>query len=76
MTVINFGAGQPCSEELTNGELMSMRSVRILQLIRLLSKLCEPEMVKRPKETESMTVKIWHEVFEILFDKTNVSVQT
>ncbi|KAH7032091.1 hypothetical protein BKA57DRAFT_497626, partial [Linnemannia elongata] len=40
------------------------------------SKLCEPEMVKRPKETESMTVKIWHEVFEILFDKTNVSVQT
>ncbi|KAF9119199.1 hypothetical protein BGX30_004018 [Mortierella sp. GBA39] len=68
--------GKLAQEELTNGRPMSMRSVRILELTRLLSKLCELEMVKRPKETESMTVKIWHEVFEILFDKTNVSVQT
>ncbi|KAG0273524.1 hypothetical protein BGZ97_010687, partial [Linnemannia gamsii] len=68
--------GKLAQEELTNGRPMSMRSARIFELIRLMSKLCELEMVKRPKETESMTVKIWHEVFEILFDKTNVSVQT
>ncbi|KAG0077182.1 hypothetical protein BGZ90_007578 [Linnemannia elongata] len=68
--------GKLAQEELTNGALMSMRSVRILELIRLLSKLYELEMVKRSKETESMIVKIWHEVFEILFDKTMVSVQT
>ncbi|KAF9089138.1 hypothetical protein BGX23_006906 [Mortierella sp. AD031] len=68
--------GKLVQDELTNGRLMTMRLVRIFELIRIVSKLCELEMVKRPKETEAMTVKVWHEVFEILFDKTNVSVNT
>ncbi|KAI8601087.1 hypothetical protein EDD21DRAFT_415260 [Dissophora ornata] len=50
--------GKLAQDELTNGRLMPTRLVRILELIRLVSKLCELEMMRRPKETESMTVKV------------------
>ncbi|KAG9063007.1 hypothetical protein KI688_004607 [Linnemannia hyalina] len=41
-----------------------------------LAKLSEHQVVARPKETESMTVRTWHQVFDLMFDGTIIFVLT
>ncbi|KAG0044808.1 hypothetical protein BGZ89_005913, partial [Linnemannia elongata] len=52
------------------------RERRVFEIVRYLAKLSEPQVVARPKETESMTVKTWHQVFDLMFDGTYISVLT
>ncbi|CAO3567621.1 unnamed protein product [Mortierella alpina] len=45
-----------------------------LEVIKLISRICEPPIVTKPKETEAMTVKVWHELFEVLFTGTIITI--
>ncbi|KAG0363235.1 hypothetical protein BGX24_004946, partial [Mortierella sp. AD032] len=59
-----------------NGVMVNDHKVCILEILRLLAKKCEKPFVDIPKETESMTVRVWEDVFDLLFEGSTVSVTT
>ncbi|KAG0062414.1 hypothetical protein BGZ90_003096, partial [Linnemannia elongata] len=59
-----------------NGITVDEHKVCILEILRLLASKCEKRFVDIPKETESMTVRVWEDVFDLLFKGSAVSVTT
>ncbi|KAF9139770.1 hypothetical protein BGX30_007482 [Mortierella sp. GBA39] len=59
-----------------NGITVNEHKVCILEIMRLLARKCERPFVNIPKETESMTVHVWEDVFDLLFQESAVSVTT
>ncbi|KAF9116288.1 hypothetical protein BGW39_002775, partial [Mortierella sp. 14UC] len=59
-----------------NGITVDEHKVCILEILRLLAGKCEKPFVDIPKETESMTVRVWEDVFDLLFKGSAVSVTT
>ncbi|KAF9926232.1 hypothetical protein FBU30_004159 [Linnemannia zychae] len=63
------------SDEL-NGVLFDEHNQCVLEILRLLARKCERSFAEIPKETESMTVRVWEDVFDLLFEGSAVSVTT
>ncbi|KAF9538165.1 hypothetical protein EC957_007135 [Mortierella hygrophila] len=59
-----------------NGITVDEHKVCILEILRLLARKCERPFVDIPKETESMTVHVWEDVFDLLFQESAVYVTT
>ncbi|KAG0356825.1 hypothetical protein BG005_004220 [Podila minutissima] len=58
------------------GEPLHQLSFQIHEIVRLMAKICEPRVASLPKPSESMAVRTWQGIFDILFHDTSVSVVT
>ncbi|KAG0197830.1 hypothetical protein BGX33_000296, partial [Mortierella sp. NVP41] len=67
--------GELAGQEL-DGVKVDPQATRTLEIVRLLASQCEPDVESKPKPTEAMSVRIWQDVFEVLFKRTAISIVT
>ncbi|KAG0034394.1 hypothetical protein BGZ81_004875 [Podila clonocystis] len=67
--------GLAADDELKNVKV-DEHKMCILEILRLMAKRSEKPFADIPKETESMTVRVWQDVFDIFFEGSRVSVTT
>ncbi|KAF9359407.1 hypothetical protein BGX34_008388 [Mortierella sp. NVP85] len=67
--------GLAADDELNNVKV-DEHKVCILEILRLMAKKSEKPFANIPKETEAMTVRVWQDIFDILFEGSGVSVTT
>ncbi|KAF9103873.1 hypothetical protein BGX29_002820 [Mortierella sp. GBA35] len=67
--------GELAGQEL-DGVKVDPQATRTLEIVRLLASQCELDVESKPKPTEAMSVRIWQDVFEVLFKRTAISIVT